>query len=88
LHKRLDCKCSSRGSIYIHKEGIDNEIRKEQLTESATARVSGRVGERVKVSESLSEVKGRLGRAPVVGYIKCHQYIITAPGVLNACLRV
>jgi hypothetical protein len=36
MHERLDCKCSSRGSIYIHEEGIDNEIRKEQLTESAT----------------------------------------------------
>ena len=29
LSKRLNCKCSSRGSIYIYKEGIDNKIRKE-----------------------------------------------------------
>ena len=39
LIKRLDCKCSSRGSIYIYKEGIDNEIRKEQLTKLATESV-------------------------------------------------
>ena len=45
LNKRLDCKCSSRGSIYIHKEGIDNEIRKEQLTESATESVVKSVNE-------------------------------------------
>ena len=27
MHKRLNCKCSSRGSIYIYKEGgIDRVI--------------------------------------------------------------
>ena len=58
LNKRLDCKWRSKGSIYIHEEGIDNKIRKEQLTESSTESVVesvARVGERVKVSESLSE---------------------------------
>ena len=58
LSERLDCKWRSKGSIYIHEEGIDNEIRKGQLTESSTESVVesvARVGERVKVSESLSE---------------------------------
>ena len=45
LSERLDCKYSSRGSIYIHEEGIDNEIRKEQLTESATESVVELVNE-------------------------------------------
>ena len=45
LSERLDCKCSSRGSIYTHKEGIDNEIRKEQLTKSATESVVESVNE-------------------------------------------
>ena len=35
----LIVKCSSKGSIYIHEEGIDNEIRKGQLTESVTESV-------------------------------------------------
>ena len=45
LSERLDCKCSSRGSIYIREEGIDNEIRKEQLTESVTESVVESVNE-------------------------------------------
>jgi len=64
LSERLDCKWRSKGSIYIHEEGIDNEIRKGQLTESSTESVVesvARVGERVKVSESLSE--SRVGSA-------------------------
>jgi len=59
LSERLDCKWRSKGSIYIHEEGIDNEIRKG-LTESSTESVVesvARVGERVKVSESLSELR-------------------------------
>ena len=48
LNERLDCKWRSKGSIYIHEEGIDNEIRKGQLTESSTESVVesvARVGE-------------------------------------------
>ena len=27
MHKQLDCKCSSRGSIYIHEEGRSDKVR-------------------------------------------------------------
>jgi hypothetical protein len=26
MHERLDCECSSRGSIYIHEEGSSNGV--------------------------------------------------------------
>ena len=26
MHKQLDCKCSSRGSIYIHEEGGSDRV--------------------------------------------------------------
>ena len=26
MHKRLDCKCSSGGSIYIHEEGGSDRV--------------------------------------------------------------
>ena len=50
LHERLDCKCSSKGAIDIHEEGIDNEIRKGQLTESSTESVVESVVESVNES--------------------------------------
>jgi hypothetical protein len=54
----LIVKCSSKGSIYIHEEGIRNE-RRQGVIDRVSGRVSGRVGVRVgirvKVSESLSE---------------------------------
>ena len=50
MNEQLDCKCSSKGSIYIHEEGIDNEIRKGQLTESSTELVVESVVELVNKS--------------------------------------
>ena len=57
LNKRLNCKCSSKGSIYIYKEGIDNKIRKGQLTKSSTESVVESVVELVvkSVVESVNE---------------------------------
>ena len=58
LNKRLDCEGSSKGSIYIHEEGIGNEIRQgviDRVSDRVSSRVGVRVGIRVKVSESLSE---------------------------------
>ena len=28
LNERLDCNCSSKTSIYIQKEGIDNKVKR------------------------------------------------------------
>ena len=44
LTEQLDCEGSSKGSIYIYKEGTGNKIRQGVID-----RVSGRVGIRVEV---------------------------------------
>ena len=66
LNERLDYNCSSKTSIYIYKEGVDNKVK--GVFDRVSDRVSNRVGERVKVSKSVSKSRGRLGRALVVGY--------------------
>ena len=45
LTEQLDCNCSSKTSIYIHKEGVDNKVKRGILTESVTESVIESVNE-------------------------------------------